>query len=50
MVNIGAERRPFVAFQANKKKVNYFKEEEQRKSEPDSIMRSTVTNDLPDNY
>ena len=25
MVNIGAEARPIVAFQANKEKVNYFK-------------------------
>ena len=44
------EAKPFVALQANKDKVNYFNEEKQRKSPPDSRLRSTITIDLPDNY
>ena len=39
-----------MAFQTKKEKVNYFNEEKQRKSQPDSRLRNTVTMDLSDNY
>ena len=47
---LSAEARPFVALQANKERVNYFNEEKERKSQPDSRLRNIVTMDLPDNY
>ena len=47
---LSAEARPFVAFQANKEKVNYFNKEKQRKCQPDSRLRNSVTLDLPNNY
>ena len=48
--SLSAEARLFVAFQANKQKVNYFNEGKQRKSQPDSRLRNTVTMDLPNDY
>ena len=45
---LSAEARPFVALQANKDKVNYLNEEKQRKGQPDSRLRNTVTMGLPD--
>ena len=47
---LSAEAKPFVTFQANKEKFNYFNKEKQRKSQFDSRSRNTVTMDLPDNY
>ena len=47
---LSAQARPFVALQANKERVNYFNEEKERKSQPDSRLRNIVTMDLPDNY
>ena len=47
---VSAEARPFVALQANKDKVNYFNEKKQRKSQPDSRLRNTITMDLSDDY
>ena len=47
---LSAKARPFVAFQANKEKVNYFNNRKQRKIQPDSRLRSTVVVYLPDNY
>ena len=49
---LSAEARPFVAFQANKEKVNYFNKKKLRKSKlsRDSRWRNTVPMDLPDDY
>ena len=46
---LSAEAKPFVTFQANKEKFNYFIKEKQRKGQFDSRSRNTVTMDLPDN-
>ena len=45
-----AKARPFASLKAYKEKVNYFNDEKQRKSQPESRLRSIILMDLPDNY
>ena len=40
------EARPFAVFQVNKEKAKYFNEQKQRKSQPDSRLKNTITMDL----